>query len=272
MRRTIATGNPDSEPVLPEPVLPGSASARGSGSGDPVRAGNPGDRLAAIARDLQPRSSSTATAERVTELARELVDGCDHAGVSRLERHGLTTVAASDEAVQAADHEQGLLGQGPCLESSRTRATIRSPRLATDRRWPAWAPFASRGLGFGSLLCFRLCTGERPYGYLTLYSDRPSGFDSDAEAVGLALASQAAVAIAGSRKIETLETALDSRTAIGQAEGILMERFGLTADKAFAVLVRVSQNENRRLALVAEDLVRTRRTPGLVRRVGDSDS
>lgn len=113
-----------------------------------------------------------------------------------------------------------------------------------------------------SMLCFQLFTSEHSYGGLNLYSDRPSGFDDHDVAVGLSLAAHAAVAIATSERIDTLSTALTTRTEIGQAEGILMERFDISADQAFSVLVRVSQDENRRVAQVAADLVRTRHTPG----------
>ena len=58
-----------------------------------------------------------------------------------------------------------------------------------------------------------------------------------------------------------LELAIANRTVIGQAEGILMERFGIPADQAFAVLRRVSQHRNVKLNRVAEELVRTRETP-----------
>ena len=60
--------------------------------------------------------------------------------------------------------------------------------------------------------------------------------------------------------------ALDSRTLIGQAVGMIMERYDLDADRAFGVLRRVSQNSNRKLRDVAHELVTTRKTPG----VGDA--
>ena len=111
-----------------------------------------------------------------------------------------------------------------------------------------------------SLLCLQLFTGERPYGSLSLNSGQPDAFDAHDEAVALALAAHAAVAIANSHEIEGLTTAVGSHTAIGQAEGILMERFGLDADQAFAVLVRMSQTENRRTVLIAEELISSQPT------------
>jgi AmiR/NasT family two-component response regulator len=50
---------------------------------------------------------------------------------------------------------------------------------------------------------------------------------------------------------------LVNRDVIGQAKGILMERFKITAEQAFDVLAKVSQDTNRKVSAVAEDLTRT---------------
>ena len=74
-------------------------------------------------------------------------------------------------------------------------------------------------------------------------------------------ATHVGVALAASQHAANLHTAISTRTLIGRAEGILMERFGMPADQAFAVLRRVSQRRNVKLNRVAEELVRTRETP-----------
>lgn len=227
-----------------------------------MRAQDPGDRFAAIAHQLHEQPSLEATTERIVELAVEVVPGCDHAGLSLVEHRKINTVAATDDLVAKGDRRQYVLNEGPCLDTIRDEETIRSPRLAVDDRWPAWAPWVDEHLGVQSILCFQLFTSEHFYGALNLYSGRTGAFDSHDEAVGATLAAHASVAIETSRTIATLNNAVSSRTVIGQAEGMLMERFGLTPEQAFSVLVRVSQNENRRLALVAEELVKTRRMPG----------
>jgi AmiR/NasT family two-component response regulator len=63
------------------------------------------------------------------------------------------------------------------------------------------------------------------------------------------------------RKVETLEEALETRTIIGQAQGILMERFSLSADEAFAYLRRRSNTDNVKLRDLAVEIVRTRCLP-----------
>ena len=55
-----------------------------------------------------------------------------------------------------------------------------------------------------------------------------------------------------------LRRALQSRDVIGQAKGILMERRGISADEAFAVLRAASQSLNVKLTQVAQTLVERR--------------
>ena len=58
-------------------------------------------------------------------------------------------------------------------------------------------------------------------------------------------------------EVEHLRRALLSRDVIGQAKGVLMERFKVTADEAFALLVRASQHQNLRVAELARGLAET---------------
>ncbi|MGZ4551805.1 MAG: ANTAR domain-containing protein, partial [Blastococcus sp.] len=74
-------------------------------------------------------------------------------------------------------------------------------------------------------------------------------------------ASHAAVALAHAEQREHLMTALNSRDLTGQAKGILMERYKVTAPQAFEMLVRVSSLTNRRLVDIAEELVTTGAMP-----------
>jgi GAF domain-containing protein len=231
-----------------------------------MRAQDPGDRFAAIARDLENQESESETVERMIALAVETIHGCDYAGVSVVDRRRrITTAAATDDRVQKADQEQYDLDQGPCLDAIRQEQTISCPQLATDSRWPDWGSWVADNLEIRSMLCFQLFTTGRSYGSLNLYSSRPDAFDEHDETIGLALAAHAAVALARSRLVDNLNVAVVNRTIIGQAEGILMERYNIDSDQAFSMLSRVSQAENRRLNAIAEELIRTRSTPGLTR-------
>jgi AmiR/NasT family two-component response regulator len=73
------------------------------------------------------------------------------------------------------------------------------------------------------------------------------------------------------QKVEQLEEALETRTVIGQALGMLMERFDMGKDEAFAFLVRCSSHENRKLHVIATQVVETRRLPATVTAPGLED-
>ena len=115
--------------------------------------------------------------------------------------------------------------------------------------------------GMCSALCFRLFTQGATVGSLNLYSRRLGGFDEADREVGGVLAAHVAVAMAAAQQVDTLGIAMDARTVIGQAQGILMERFDLDAEQAFGVLRRFSQDNNLKLHVVAQRLIDTRTLP-----------
>lgn len=221
------------------------------------------DQLAAAARSLQAQAGTVRTLERSVALATEMLHGCDHAGVSVVNRNReIDTPAATDAMVRRADQLQYDTGEGPCLDAIWHQETVQSADLAGEDRWPRWAPEVVTELKVASMLCFQLYTTGDSLGALNLYSNTANGFDDDDVIAGTFLAAHIAVALAESQNAEGLQTAGTSRTIIGQAQGILMERFRLDAGHAFAVLRRVSQESNTKLYRVATELIATRETPG----------
>lgn len=218
------------------------------------------DRLAAIARDLAAGDTLESTAERLTTLSVELVRGASDAGVSLMRgRDRVESVAPTSELVARADELQHRLGEGPCVDALHADE-VDVPDLAGDARWPAWRPPVIEA-GVRSMFCVQLALHDRELGALNLYSTEVEAFDEADRVAARHLASHAAIAIASARERVTLRDAIVTRTEIGQAEGIIMERFSVDADQAFAVLVRYSQNRNMKLALVAREIVRTRVLP-----------
>lgn len=219
-------------------------------------------QLSSVARALRAESDVEHTLAKAVALAVDLLTGCDEAGVSLVHRRKrIDTPAATSDAVRCGDELQYELGEGPCLDAIWERETVSSQDLAADDRWPAWGPRVVEELGVRSMLCFQLFTDGDSLGALNLYSRTVDGFTDDDRVEGLALASHVSVALAAAQEIEGLGNSVASRTVIGQAEGILMERFDLSPVHAFAVLRRVSQARNIKLNHVAEELVRTRETP-----------
>lgn len=122
-------------------------------------------------------------------------------------------------------------------------------------RWPRFAPVALER-GVATMCSFQLFTSnDGTAGALNLYAGQPGVFDESSLDTGALFASHAAIALYGAKRSAQLTEALRSRDAIGQAKGILIERFTLSEDRAFAMLVRSSQETNIKLHAVAEWLV-----------------
>jgi GAF domain-containing protein len=171
------------------------------------------------------------------------------------------------EAVEL-DEAQYRTGQGPCVDSADPDgpAYALSNDLAGETAWPDFAAIATRH-GYGSVLSTALLTGPEPVpftGALNVYSREPGAFDDAARDLAFILATHASLALDTARArqalaaagdtVTNLGNAVEGRTIIGQATGILMARRGLTAAQAFDVLKRASQNRNIKLVGLAAAL------------------
>jgi AmiR/NasT family two-component response regulator len=96
-------------------------------------------------------------------------------------------------------------------------------------------------------------------GALNFYSRRAGVFDAAAVEDGMVVATHVALAWNLARRDQQFHSALATRDIIGQAKGMLMERFKIDAVQAFEVLKRLSQNSNTPLVDIADDIVRTER-------------
>ncbi|KNX38684.1 GAF and ANTAR domain-containing protein [Luteipulveratus halotolerans] len=218
--------------------------------------------VADLAEDLHAAPTSVTTAEQVVAFAcREL--GADYGGVTLVRKGGrLETVAPSDPIVARADALQVELDEGPCHDSAEFQDAFVTPDMSRETRWPRWAPRAVE-LGIHGALASSLAGVDgRRVGSLNLFWREPHAITSDDIAYASIFTRHAAIAIESAQTQEGLRTALDARKLIGQAQGILMERHGLTGDQAFDVLRRYSQDHNIKLREVAEQLVETRALPG----------
>jgi AmiR/NasT family two-component response regulator len=107
----------------------------------------------------------------------------------------------------------------------------------------------------------RLFDARGAHGALNLYSRKVGAFE-DLDSLATLFAHQSAMALEYARHIDNLEQAIESRQLIGQAVGIVMERYGLNEARAFAVLTRLSQERNVKLRLIAEELLAEREREG----------
>ena len=214
-----------------------------------------------LARALAAAPDEDTRLKVAVAAAVDLVTRCDHAGITVNEEGRLVTLASTDDLVRRANGLQSEAGEGPCLDVRRDQNTLVSPALAVERRWPAWASRVHAELGVDSMMSLLVYTDQHSFGALSLYCRGGCRFDADDVAVAQALAGHLSVVMAAEKQIDHLGLALHNRNIIGQAQGVLMERFDMTADQAFDYLRRISSSTNKKLANVAAEIAQTRRLP-----------
>lgn len=213
--------------------------------------------LSAFARTVQQQGDPRATLEEIVRAAVALVPGCDEGSISVvLGRRDVTSEAASGDLPRIVDRLQEKHHEGPCLDAAFEHETVRVSNMATETRWPTFAKEALAAGAAGMLSCQLYVEGDN-LGALNLFSRHADAFDDESEHVALLFAAHAAVAFAAAKRQAKLVRRVETRQLIGQAQGILMERFKVTDGQAFELLVRASQHRNTKLRDVAAELVQS---------------
>jgi GAF domain-containing protein len=210
-----------------------------------------------MALELHAEPTPERTIERIVEWAQRAAS-CSDAGIMLVHaRHRIETAVATSRRVAEAHDLQVALDEGPCLEAILDARPYLTGDAKTDDRFPKWGPAVAE-LGYNSVLSVLLATQERRYGSLNLYAEDVDAFDEDDLAVTQIFSRHASVALAAAHHRHGLQVAIDARKLIGQAQGILMERYDIDADRAFDFLRRQSQDHNIKLRAVADWVVNTR--------------
>jgi GAF domain-containing protein len=217
--------------------------------------------FASLAESLADIDGVTETIEQIVAFAVQELD-TSYGGITLIKSGGRSyaTVGATHQSVVEADRIQYELRQGPCIDAAVESKIVVSSYLATDERWPEWGPKAS-ALGFNSVLSAELHARGRRIGALNLYGTSEATFAPEDIVLAALFARQGALALGYARSEEGLREALETRTVIGQAQGLLMERFEIDADRAFSTLRRYSQHHNIKLKMLCHQLVETRALP-----------
>jgi GAF domain-containing protein len=215
-----------------------------------------GRAIAAASRSIHQSQTLDETLASIAHAARSSIPGFDQVGISTLQRNGeVQTRAATGDLVYKLDATQYELGEGPCVDTLREARVVVAPRLRQEQRWPRYVPAAVE-MGLRSQLAVKLYLDEEgTLGGLNLYSTTSDDIADEAEATAELFAAHAAIALSNAHERETLNQALHTRKVIGQALGILMERYKINEDRAFAFMVRASTHGNIKLRDIAQGLV-----------------
>ncbi len=215
------------------------------------------ERLVELAQRLSqslPPGDLDQTLARITAAAVEVLPEVTMSSISI--RHGddsLETAAPTHDVLCEVDATQYELQEGPCYEASTNAGTVVSTDMTHDERFPRYRRTALEA-GIRAQVGIRLFDTGTSIGSLNLYSDRVGAF-ADLGSLGELFREQSAMALAYAHEVQTLREAVKTRQLIGQAVGVIMERYNLNDQRAFAFLTRLSSTRNVKLRQVAEEVV-----------------
>jgi GAF domain-containing protein len=198
---------------------------------------------------------------RVADLARSTLPGADEVSITLIRDGRPYTAAYTGEVALQLDERQYEGDAGPCLQAAADKITVSVPDTAADTRWDGWAAKAAAA-GVGSVLSVGLPIQEGVTGAVNIYGLRPHAFDDATVLLAQRFAGYASVALANAHLHDStanlaqhMQAAMGSRAVIEQAKGIIMGERRCSADEAFAILTRISQDSNRKVRDVAAALV-----------------
>jgi GAF domain-containing protein len=213
------------------------------------------EALAHAARSLNDVSTLEETLTAIVRTARVSIPGADHVGVSRAYADGrLETLAATSDLVRELDDLQAELGQGPGVFCAETEGVVHVPDVRAEHRWPTFMAAAARR-GLGALIGVRLDDDHDGRAFLNIYSEHGQALDEHSAQAADLFAAHALLAMGKATAIDQLQEGMQSRQRIGVAVGLLMHRYGVSEERAFAFLVRASSHGNVKLREVAAEVV-----------------
>lgn len=243
----------DEEPSLSRPVI---ESRSAEGEDEALR-----ESLLDLSRLGTSRMDLEGLLRRVASYAVRAIPGADGAGLTLLEEDRQNTVVTTADFVREVDDIQYGMGQGPCVSAVREATTVLSGSLGGDKRWPRFGGAVAR-LGVHSVVSLPLITADGVVGVMNVYAHERNAFDERAVELGEVYAAPAAVAVQNAHVLEQtrrlaarLQAALETRSVIDRAVGILMSRSGGTETEALNRLRALSQQEHHKLSVVARGIV-----------------
>ncbi len=223
----------------------------------------PGDsiliRMSDLVRDLESQVGSDfslgSTLDELTLNAAQLVPGAAYAGITVRTRTGdIDTVAATDRYPVLLDDIQRSYNEGPCLFAAQHDHLVRVDDLRTEDRWPRYSREAVATTPIRSVMSLQLFAHRPSSASLNLYSEHVKAFGAESATLGLVFAAYTTLTWSMLSRDQQFRKGLSSRDTIGQAKGILMERFHISAEAAFELLKRRSQESNTPVIAIARRL------------------
>lgn len=224
---------------------------------------DPHDLAVALADVLVHDRDVSETLTSLAELAAEQVSSERHllCGIVLRRARRNTVVATSSLEAQQMDELQAGFDEGPCLEAQETGAVIRVPDVRYEMRWPNYMA-AVRDRGLRSILAIPLPVEGSAVAAINFYAREEGAFSEDdvetAKRYAAAVSTVVAIAIRiadVSEGAEDRERALESRTAINMAVGIVMAQNQCSLEEAVGILKAASNHRNIKVRDLAEQII-----------------
>jgi len=217
--------------------------------------------VAALTQYFVGDATMGETLTRVSELTTVAVPQAEFVGITMMVDGRVGTFVFTHPAVPEIDRAQYDTGRGPCVNAYHTGDVFVIDSTLTDQPWPEFCQVA-RDHGVLSTLSLPMMLTGGPIGAMNLYARTEQAFGTADVNTGQQFAMQAAFVLANAQAYwdsrvlsENLEAAMESRSVIEQAKGVIMNAQAKTADEAFDVLVAQSQHENVKLREIAKRIV-----------------
>ena len=211
--------------------------------------------MADVARSLDDPVNVDELLYLICLAAVDTVPGAEYAGITLADRDGrMETPVATHPVVERVDALQYELKEGPCVDAVRGGWQTRSDDLRVDLRWPSYGPQADN-LGIRSQMGIQLFDEPGLIAGLNLYSSTAGAFDDDTFEAAMVFAIHAAHTLGRAMARQELTEAMDTRTIIGKATGIVMDRYQLSEDRAFEFLTRVARVNDTTIRLAAAEIL-----------------
>jgi GAF domain-containing protein len=216
---------------------------------------NLAETLTAVAHEINTARDIDTVLQTIVEVTAGSLQGVDHVGITLAHSNGeMETKAATDDFVLQLDRIQYELGEGPCVHAMETSRVVVVENAKDDPRWPRFMKPAVE-LGLRAQMGLRLYADSQTLGGLNMYSTTVDAIDPGVECLAQLFAEHASIALGRAQREDHLHNAIFSRQVIGQATGLIMERYRLNETRAFDYLIRVSSHSNIKVRDVARELV-----------------
>ncbi|OBI85077.1 GAF and ANTAR domain-containing protein [Mycobacterium sp. 1245805.9] len=223
----------------------------------------PDDKNTVVGQLTELMTSLDRHGTETTAGLRELIEngvrhmpGCQYAGMTLAERgNTVTSVVATHRYAAVLDTIQDRRGEGPCLSAAWRHHMMYVDDLNVDERWPGYQRDALEATPIRSIVSYELFDDDKSMAALNFYAEHPHAFSDESLEIGDIFATHVALAWSMMRRQDQFRSALASRDTIGQAKGVIMERFNLDAVEAFELLTRLSQQSNTKLIDIAKALI-----------------